>query len=91
MIFYTNLWACIIISFILILHAASVFAKSIISKISVYTNLALHIALFGLLLYIGAEISELAVIFMGSLLVYVSLSFFFSKKKCEKMGEEDVI
>ncbi len=84
MVFYTNLWACIIISLILILHAASVFAKPLISKIAVYVNLTLHIAFFGLLLYIGAEISELAVLFMGSLLVYVALSFFFYKK----IGEE---
>ena len=91
MVFYTNLWACIIISLILILHAVSVFAKPIISKISVYVNLSLHLALFGLLLYIGAEISELAVLFMGSLLVYVVLIYFFSKKKTEKSEEEDVI
>ena len=91
MVFYTNLWACIIIPLILILHAASVFAKPLISKITVYVNLTLHIALFALLLYIGAEISELAVLFMGSLLVYVALSFFFSKKIGEAKNEEDKI
>ncbi len=91
MIFYTNLWACIIISLILILHVASVFTKQLISKIAVYVNLALHIALFGLLMYIGAEISELSVLFMGSFLVYVSLSFFFSKKLYkDKNGDESV-
>ena len=91
MVFYTNLWACIIISLILILHTVSVLSKQTISKIAVSVNLALHIALFGLLLYIGAEIAELAVLFMGSLLVYVAISFFFSKDLSREQNEEDKI
>lgn len=90
MIFYTSPWACIIIAFILILHVLALLSKSLLSKALVYVNIGLHISLFLLLFFIGAEISELAVMFMGSLAVYISLSYFLSFKNRKDNGEGGV-
>lgn len=88
MVFYTNPWACIIFALILALHAASAFLKPIFSKLCVYVNICLHIALFVLLLFIGAEMLELAVLFMGSLAFYISVSYL-SKKLCERLSDRE--
>ena len=90
MVFYTSPWACVIIALILALHPISVFIKSIVSKICIYVNIGLHMALFLFLFFIGAEISELAVMFLGSLAVYISLSFlssYLESKKSDREGE----
>ena len=50
----------------------------------------IHFFLFLLLFFIGAEISELAVMFLGSLAVYISLSFlssYLESKKSDREGE----
>lgn len=73
MVFYTSVWACLLIGLILAFHALSVFLRGILCKIFSYVNIALHIALVPLLLYIGAELSELVLIFFASTLFRVAL------------------
>ncbi len=69
MVFCTNIWAILLILNICILHITSAAVSAELSKILSYVNIALHIPLAVLLLLLDAELSELVVIFMGSLLI----------------------
>ena len=74
MVFYTSIWACLLITLILTLHTLSVLLHGMLAKVFSYVNIALHILLVLLLLYIAAELSELVLIFMGSALFRVALA-----------------
>ena len=80
MIFYTSPIVCAILALIAAFHACSVYLDKLPARIFAYVNIGLHIVLVFLLLYIGAELSEAAVLFMGSFLLYLALSFFRSDK-----------
>ena len=69
------MWACIIIALVLAHHALAVFLRGTAAKVFSYVNIALHIFLVGILFYTGAELSELLLIFMGSLLFRVALEY----------------
>ncbi len=86
MVFYTSVWACLIISAILVLHILSAVLRGRISQILSYVNLALHLPLVAVLLVSGAELSELVLIFMASLLV--SLFSALISERVKKRREE---
>ena len=75
-VFYTSPIACVIITAILAFHCCSALLKSAYARLFTYLNIFLHLVLIGVLLFIGAELSELCVLFMGSTLIYVAVSYF---------------
>ena len=91
MVFYTSVWACLIISLIIILHVLSVFLRGMLANVLSYVNIALHIGFIAVLLFIGAELSELVLLFMGSLLVRVVLVFIKERlmQKGSKLSREE--
>ena len=75
MIFYTSAWACVIIGGIILLHTACFLIRSHLSVILNIVNICLHISLVPVLLVKGAELSELVLIFMGSLALHTVFSY----------------
>ncbi len=72
MIFYKSVWACLIIALIIAFHILAAFLKKPLSAVVAYVNIALHIGLAVLLYFSSATLTELALIFMGSLLVFLA-------------------
>ena len=64
-----------------LLHIASVFFVGKKAAIASYVNIGLHIAMFFELMAYRVKIEVLALAFLLSLLVYLSISFFFHKKR----------
>ena len=89
MVFYTSLWACIIIALVLAHHALAVLLRGLLASIFSYVNIALHLLLVLCLFYIGAELSELLLIFSGSLLFRTALEFVFARFVPGKADREE--
>ena len=90
MVFYTSLWACIIIALVLAHHALAVLLSGLLASILSYVNIALHLLLVLCLFYIGAELSELLLIFLGSLLFRTLFEFIKARSSLNKADTEDV-
>ena len=80
MIFYKSVWACAIIALVVVFHVLSVLIKKPLSDVFAYVNIGLHIALVAVMLAAGAQLVELALLFMGSFLVFVCLNLFFGRR-----------
>ena len=91
MVFYASPWACAIILLIVGIHALVPFVKGLFMRVAMTVNICLHICLVAILLLLGAELSELVVIFMGSLLLYVAFSYFGMRSlERDRRGKDDV-
>ncbi len=88
MVFYKSLLICAIMVLIVVLHALSAFLKKPISSILAYVNIALHLVLVALLLRASATLGELAMIFMGSLVTFISLNLISEKLGSKEKGGE---
>lgn len=86
MIFYTNPIACVIFAICLFLHVPSAFLKNKLSVVCIFVNIALHTALAIALLFIKAELSELATLFMASVALYTVLSSIAYRHQIAKQG-----
>ena len=75
MVFYTSVWACLVIAIAFALHALSVFLRGITARILSYVNIGLHIALFVLLFLLEAELTELVLVFLATLFVRTLLEY----------------
>jgi hypothetical protein len=62
----------IILAVIIILHVLSFALRELYGKIAVFVNIALHIALFILLLFLEASMEEIAFAYILSLFVYLA-------------------
>ena len=69
--------ACAIIT----LHVIGALVSKKIGEVLGYVNIGLHIAMFFELMAYRVKIEVLALAFILSLLVYLSISFFFHKKR----------
>ena len=85
MIFYTNPIPCILLLLIAVLHALSAFIKAKWGSVFGYVNIPLHIALIFSLLFLGADLSEVTLLIMTSLAIYVIL--YFVSERMKKGGE----
>ena len=69
----------IIFAAIFTLHVLSFALHNIIAKIAVFVNIALHIAMFVTLSFLGATMAETTLAFMISLLFYLACALAFYK------------
>ena len=92
MTFYKSLWVLIalIISFIFQVISAIIDRKitTPVFKFS-YLSILSHIALLFTLLYESVSLTEVAALFMASLLVYLFVGAIFSRRELEKEGREE--
>lgn len=78
---------CICAVFAVALHVASTFLKGRIAIVTTYANIILHLGMFILLFFAGAELDFAVATFMASVTVYVALSYasyLISKREAEK-------
>lgn len=77
--------------FIICIHIYVAVADGLLSRILSYINIALHIALVPLLLFSGAELVFLVLVFMLSTLVYSFCQYAaYRHKEKARDGEEEV-
>jgi len=89
--FYRSISVILVFILVLLLHVLSALLDSKIPtpvfKIS-YINILLHMVLIALMLYESIALSELSVLFMASLLVYILSGYLESLRKPSQKNEE---
>ena len=72
---FSSIWGILAVSLIFLLHILGAFLPGIYGKIGKYVNIGLHIPLTALLVCLGAPIEEGALIYLGSLFLYILLGY----------------
>ena len=86
----------IVLGVISLLHLFTVFMPEIISRISAYLNILVHVAAIAYFMWLRLAIYQAVLVFMASLFVYTMLNFFpyliykaVEKKNAEREGGAD--
>ena len=90
MLIFSNPYLVIGILLILALHIVSAILSGKIVLIINIVNIALHIALFLLLIIFGIPFDESALVLMMSVFVYALSHFAVAKTSGEEVGSDDV-
>lgn len=89
MIFCESPLACVIIVLALAVNALMPFLKGALLKIIIPANISLHLVMIASLFILGAELSELILWMLASIIVYLIVSLLRAYFLKRKKGESD--